>query len=155
DPLAARDLLQVVDVVDRHPAARLLTDFLSEIVEQRRDLEAFLAESRIVGEREAEIAGAHDRDAQLAIEAQDLSQMALQIADVVPDAADAELAEVREVLADLRGVEMKLFRERLRGDCADAGVFERVEAAQVDGKAIGRELGYLIGGLLGGGRRGG
>src|SRR6185503_16557825 len=124
DPFAPGHFLQVVDVVDRDAAARLLADFLFQRVEQRRDLEPFEAEAGIVGEGEAEVAGAHDRDAQLAIEAEDLAQVALQIADVVTDAAHAELAEVREVLPYLRGVEVELLRERLRGDGADAGVFE-------------------------------
>ena len=106
----------------------------------------------IVGEREAEVAGAHDRDAQLAIEAEDLAQVALQIADVVADAADAELAEVGEVLADLRGVEVELLGERLRRDRADAGVLEHVEAAEVDGKPVGGELGNLISALFAGRR---
>src|SRR6185503_20984985 len=99
DAFALRHFLQVVDVVDRHAAARLLADLLLERVEERRDLEAFLAEPGIVGEGEAEIAGTHDGDPQLPIEAEDLPQVALQIADVVADAADAELAEVGEVLA--------------------------------------------------------
>ena len=103
----------------------------------------------IVGEREAEVAGAHDRDAQLPIEAEDLAQMPLQIADVVADAADAELAEVREVLADLRGVQVELLGERLRRDRPDAGVLELVEAAQVDRQPVGGELGDLIEALLG------
>ena len=136
------------DVVDRHAAARLLADLLLQRVEQRRDLEPFLAEARIVGEREPEVAGAHDGDAQLAIEAENLAQVALQIADVVADAADAELAEVGEVLADLRGVEVKLLGERLRRDGADAGVLEHVQAAQVDGKPVGGELRNLISALF-------
>ncbi len=69
-----------MDVVDRHAAARLLADLGALVVEERRNLEAFLAEARIVGEREAQVAGADDGDAQLAIEAEDLPQMALQIA---------------------------------------------------------------------------
>src|SRR6185436_13958987 len=140
--------LQVVDVVDRDAAARLLADFLFQRVEQRRDLEPFEAEAGIVGEGEAEVAGAHDRDAQLPIEAEDLAQVALQIADVVTDAAHAELAEVREVLPYLCGVEVELLRERLRGDGADAGVFELAQAAEVDGKPVGGELGNLVGALL-------
>ena len=118
--------------------------FSLQRVEQRRDLEAFLAEARIVGEREAEVAGAHDRDAQLAIEAENLPQVPLQIADVVADAAHAELAEVGEVLADLRGVQVELLGERLRRDRADAGAVELVQAAQVDRQAVGGELGDLI-----------
>ena len=63
-------------------------------------------------------------DAQLAIEAENLAQVALQILDVVADAAHAELAEVRQVLADLRGVQMELLGERLRRDRLDAGGLE-------------------------------
>ena len=48
------------------------------VVEHRDDLEAFLAEPRIVGQRQPEVAGAHHRDAQLAIEAEDLPQVALE-----------------------------------------------------------------------------
>ena len=76
--------------------------------------------------------------------------MPLEIADVVADAADAELAEVGEVLADLRGVQVELLGERLRRDGADARIFERVQAAQVDRQPVGRELGNLIGRLPGG-----
>src|SRR5438445_2719312 len=133
-----------MNVVDRHAAARFLTDLRAQVVEERDDLEAFLPESGIVGEREAEIAGAHDRDAQLAIEAEDLAQMALQVADVIADAAHAELAEVGEILSNLGGVQMELLGERLRRDGLDAGVLERVQAAQVHRQAIGGELGNLI-----------
>ena len=97
-----------------------------------RDLEPFLAETRIVGEREAEVAGAHDRNAQLAIEAENLPQMAFEIADVIADAADAELAEVREILPDLRRVQMELVRERLGRNRPDAGALEQVETAEVN-----------------------
>ena len=125
-----------------------MADLLVGGVEQRRDLEAFLPEARIVGERQAEVAGAHDGDAQPAIEAEDLPQVAAQLLDVVADAADAELAEVREVLPDLRGVEMELLGERLRGDRLHAGGVELVEAPQVHGEPVGGELGDLIGRLL-------
>ena len=144
-PSRRDDLLQIVDVVDRHAAARLLADLRrSSVSNSADDLEAFLAEARIVGQRQPEVAGAHDGDAQLAIEAEDLPQVALQVADVVADAAHAELAEVREVLANLRGVQVKLLGERLRRDRPDAGIFERVQAAQVDRQPVGRELGDLI-----------
>ena len=80
--------------MNRHATARLLADLLVPAVEERADLEAFLSKAGIVGEGEAEVAGADDRDAEFSVEAEDLAQMALQIADVVADAADAELAEV-------------------------------------------------------------
>src|SRR5579862_774544 len=56
DALALRDLLQIVDVVDRHTVLRLLPDLFFHRVEQRGDLEAFLPEAGIVGQRETEIA---------------------------------------------------------------------------------------------------
>ena len=149
DAVAARDLLQLVDVVDRH-AARATAGRPSRSASSNSAAisKPSWRKPGIVGEREAEVAGAHDRDAQLAIEAENLPQVALQIVDVVADAADAELAEVREVLANLRGVQVELLGERLRRDRADAGVFELVEAAQVDRQPVGGELGDLIGGLL-------
>src|SRR5207247_931104 len=131
DGVAPRDLLQIVDVVDRHAAARPLSDFRAQVVEERHDLEALLPKAGVIREREPQVAGAHDGDAQLAIEAEDLPQVPLEIADVIADAADAELAEVREVLADLGGVQVELLGERLGRDRLDAGVLERVEAAQV------------------------
>ena len=149
DAVAARVLLQIVDVEDRHAAARLLADLRAQVVEQRHDLEALLTEAGIVGEREAEVAGADDRDAQLAIEAEDLAQVTLEIADVVADAADAELAEVGEVLANLRRVQVELLGERLGRDGPDARALELVETAQVDREPVRGELGDLIEGLFG------
>ena len=52
--------------------------------------------------------------------------MAAQVLDVVADAAHAELAEIGEVLANLRGVQMKLLGQRLRRDGADAGASSSV-----------------------------
>ena len=93
-------------------------------VEHRDDLEAFAAEARVVGQRQAEVAGAEHRHPQLAVEAEDLAQVQLQILDVVADAAHAELAEVGQVLADLGGVQVELLGQRLRRDGLDAGGLE-------------------------------
>jgi hypothetical protein len=72
----------------------------------------------------------------------------LQILHVIADAANAELAEVRQVLANLRRVEVKLFGEGLGRDRFDAGQFELRQASQVDRESIGRQLGYrLVAGL--------
>src|ERR1043166_1859520 len=108
EPIALGHALQFLDVVDGHPAARFVTDLFVRRVEERGDLEAFLAKPGIVRERESEIARAHDGHTKTSIQAEDLTQMSPQLLDVIADAANAELAEVREVLSDLRGVEMKL-----------------------------------------------
>ena len=70
--------------------------------------------------------------------------MSTEILDVVPDAADAELSEVGEVLSNLRRVQVELLRQRLRRDAADAGSFESGQAAQVHRQAVGRQLGDRI-----------
>src|SRR4029079_17702779 len=118
--------------------------FLVEDVEERDDLEAFLAETRVVGQREPEIAGAHDRDAQLAIEPEDLPQVPSQVLHVVADAAHAKLAEVRQILANLRGIQPELLGEPLRRDGQYAGGIELGEAAQVDRQPVRGELGDLL-----------
>ena len=74
----------------------------------------------VVGEREAEVAGAHDGDADAAVQPEDLPQVPPQLLDVVADAADAELAEIRQVLPDLRGIQVELLGQRLRRDRAHA-----------------------------------
>src|SRR5262245_23077671 len=97
---------QVAEVEARHAAALHGADLAVADVEQRHSLEAFAAKPGIVGQRQAEVASAHDRHAQLAIKPQNLTQMALQILDVVPNPTHAELAEIREILTDLRGIEV-------------------------------------------------
>jgi hypothetical protein len=142
-----RDALQLLDVVDGHAATRLVADLVGRRVEERRNLETLLAETGVVREREAEIARADNRDTQATVEPEDLAKVPPQFLDVVPDAANAELAEVREVFSNLRGVEMELLGEALRGDRLDTAGIELVETAEVDRQAVRRELGDLIGRL--------
>src|SRR5262249_51708355 len=113
EPLASGDPFEILDVVDRHPSPRLVSNLLVCSVEQRRDFKPFLAESRIVRECQTQIARADDRDAQPPIEAEDLAKVAPQFLDVVADTAYAEFTEVGEVFSNLRGVEVKLFRQCL------------------------------------------
>ena len=81
-----------------------------------------------------------DDDLELAIEAEDLAQVTPQVLDVVADAAHAELAEVRQVLADLGGVQAELLGQAARRDGVDAGRLERLERPEVDRQPRGREL---------------
>ena len=68
------------------------------------------------GDRAAEVAGAEQGDVVLAAGPQDLADLGDQRVDVVADAALAELAEARQVAADLRGVDVGVLRQLLRGD---------------------------------------
>ena len=63
--------------------------------------------------------------------------MPLEILDVVADAAHAELAEVGKVLANLCGIEVELFRERLRRDGLHTCRLELIEGAQVHRQPVG------------------
>ena len=85
---------------------------------------------------------------QPAVEAENLPQVLLEILDVIADAAHAELAEVREVFPNLRGVQMELMRERLRRNGLHPVRVERVEAPQIDRQPIGGELRDLVAELL-------
>ena len=55
--------------------------------------------------------GAHENDAPHAIEAEDRAEASPELVDVVAQPALAERAEVRQVLADLRGRRMPARRE--------------------------------------------
>src|SRR5687768_2323152 len=114
DLLAPDNLLQLLQIMNGYAALRFVADLGLGDVEHGDNLEAFALESRIVGERQAKVAGAHDGHAQLAIKAEDLAQVPLEILDVIANAPHAEFAEIRKVLADLRRVEMELFGQRLR-----------------------------------------
>src|SRR4030095_4061983 len=113
EPLASRDTLQLLDVEDGHAASRFVSDLLVGRVEQRGDLETLLPESGVIGQRQTKISGADNRDAQSSVETKDLTEMTSQLFDVVTDAADAEFTKVREVLSNLRGVEMELLGQTL------------------------------------------
>ena len=115
------DVLVVDDVgqplVRRHlDVADAATDLLRVGVEDRGDVDPVLGEDRAAGDRLAEPAGADERDVVLALRAQDLADLAEQRVDVVADAALAELAEAREVAADLRRVDVRVVGDLLRRD---------------------------------------
>src|SRR4030095_4676979 len=116
EALAAGDALQLLDVEDGHTPPRFVPDLLVSRVEERGNFEALLPESRVIRQRQTEIAGADKRDAQPPVEPQNLTEMTAQLFDVIADAADAEFTEVREVLSNLRGVEMELLGQALRGN---------------------------------------
>ncbi len=140
NPLALDDLPKIACVGDQNPAARAPADLLLERVEQRDHLEPVLAEAGVIGKREAEVAGTHDRHTDVAIETEDLLQVPPQLLDVVPDAAYAELAEVRQVLPNLRRIQLELLGKRLRRNRADAHRIEGRQRAQIHRQAIGGQL---------------
>jgi hypothetical protein len=74
------------------------------------------------------------------IESQDLAKIAAQVLDVIAHSTNAELAEVRKVLSNLRGVELIPFGERLGRNRLHPGCIQLVEAPEVHGQAVGGEF---------------
>ena len=74
------------------------------------------------------------------VEAEYLRQVSPKLVHRVAYAARAELAEVREVFAYLRGVHVELVGERLRRDGLNARDREQVQTAKVDAQTAGRQL---------------
>ena len=119
----ADDDVLVLDDLARGPRRRgprwpptFVADLARVGVEDRHDAEAVVGEDVRGGDRLAEVAGAEQRDVVLAGGPQDLADLRDERVDVVADAALAELAEARQVAADLRRVDVRVVGELLRGD---------------------------------------
>ena len=98
------------DAPDRLPELRLVG------VDDDGDVDPVLREDRGRGDRLPEPAGADERDVVLALRAQDLADRVEQELDRVADPALAELAEVGQVAADLRRVDVRVLGDLLRRD---------------------------------------
>ena len=116
DVLVLDDLAQLADVAHRpgcRPCVPTLAGSTSKIATTRKPWSAKISEEAIALPRWP---GADQRDVVLAGGAQDLADLRDERLDVVADAALAELAEARQVAADLGRVDVRVVRELLRGD---------------------------------------
>ena len=98
-------------------------------VEHGDDLESLLDESLVADERLAEVADADDRAAAGAVGAEDALDLLDERIDAVADPRQAELAEVGQVLAHLRGREPQVAGELARGDGRAVVVAQRLQPA--------------------------
>src|SRR5437879_5669056 len=87
------------------------------------------------------MAKADEHHRPLAVEPEDLLELGLQPGHVVADAADAELPEVSEVLADLRRVQVESIGELLGGNGLHAVLLQLEETARIDRETTDRHLG--------------
>ena len=120
----------------------LLADQLRVGIEDRDDPEAVVGEDVGAGDRLAEVAGAEQGDVVLARGVQDLADLADQRLDAVADAALAELAEAREVAADLGRVDVRVLGQLLGGDRLPAHLArldQHLEVAREAGRDAERE----------------
>ena len=95
------------------PSPKLTPTLRCGGVEHADQVETLLGEAPIAGQRRAQRAGADDDHVPRALQAQTALDLVDQPVDLVAHAARAELAEVREVLADLRGVKVDQLGELL------------------------------------------
>jgi hypothetical protein len=72
-----------------------------------------------------------------AVETEYLRDVIAQVFDVVTDTTNAKLTKVTKIFPDLRGVQIKLLRQRLRRDRLDSRSMKRVEATKVNTQAAG------------------
>ncbi len=138
DALLVAEALEVGDVADGAPVAEAHADLLVRGVEHGDQLEALLGEAAVAGQGGAQRAGAHDDHVPRALEAETALDLVDQAVDLVAHAARAELAEVREVLADLGRVQVDHAGELLGRDALDAARLELAQLAQVHGQARAR-----------------
>src|SRR5438132_6040176 len=102
-------------VADRHVADGP-ADLVGVGVEDCRDVDSVLGEDRRARDCLPETPRPDQGDVVLPLCAEDLSNLSEQRVDVVADAALAELPERGEVAPDLRGVDVGVVRDLLRGD---------------------------------------
>jgi hypothetical protein len=140
DRPALHDLAQAADVLNDQAAPGAPADLLGVAVEERRKTKALRGETAGVRERLPEVSGPDDRESPRLIEAENRQEVALERGDVVADAADAELAEGRQVLADLRRAQVEAPSEALGGDMRGAFCLQVREAAQIEGQPRRRQL---------------
>ena len=103
-------------------------------VDQRGDPEAAGGEAAVVGERGAEVTDTDDDDRPVLGQAELAGDLVDEVLDVVADTAGPVGAEVREVLAQLRGVDPGRGRELLGGDRGHRALGQRGEGAQIQRK---------------------
>jgi len=118
-------------------------------VDDPGDREAALVEPAVAGERLAEVAGAHDHDRPLVLEAELAADLVDEVVDLVADAAGSVATEVRQVLADLGGVDAGELGEPVGRDAVDTELGLLDEQLEVHRKAGNRGLGNPAGAMGG------
>src|SRR2546429_6225576 len=102
-----------------------------------------LPKAGVLHERAADAARAHQHDAVVAAQAQDVADAGGELGDGIPQAALTERAEEREVLPHLRGGRAAAPGELGRGDAGLALGVELLEDPQVQREPSHRGLGNL------------
>jgi len=135
DAFAREHALQVADVVDGH-LVRPHDPVAHRLVEGARHAKSLAREAAVGQQRRAQVADADQGHGDFAVRAQDALQIPAQVGNVVAEPRHAELAEVRQVLPYLRGVQAQLLREVRGADLVDLVAFQELQDAGIQGQAL-------------------
>src|SRR5215467_4717393 len=97
-----------------------------------------MTETLVIGQSHPQVSQADYSHPALLVQTENLHQMLAQILDVISDAAHAEFAEIGQVLANLRRIEIELVGHRLRRDGLYLEDRQFVQAAQIYRETICR-----------------
>src|SRR5579883_289982 len=121
---------QGFDRLDNQPVV-VLADLLRVVLEQGNHLEAARPETPILQQGPTEVPHADQRQRPLPVDPQDVPQGVDQLVDAVSDPGMSELAEEREILADLRVLDRQRLAELAAGDGGAALVLIGLQLPQV------------------------
>ena len=93
--------------IDKFRHRRPFDRFCLVGIKQCDDVKIRLFKTIVIRQRRSEPSGADNRDAVFFVETENFRYMIAQIFDVIADAAHAEFAEIRQILANLRRIQMK------------------------------------------------
>ena len=94
------------------------SDLVGIDIDDRLDREAPVLESPVVRKRGAEISRSDDDDAVVVDQAECFADLGAEFIDVVADTSGSVAPEVRQVLANLGGVDVEPLSDHLRRDRA-------------------------------------
>jgi hypothetical protein len=114
--------------------ADLLADLALVRLQQRDHSEAPLREALVVGQRVAEVADPDDRHRPVLLEPKLAPDLVDQVLDVVADPTGAVGAEIRQILANLGGIDAGRLGELLGGHRVRPSLGHVDQAAKVDGQ---------------------
>ena len=121
-----------------------LTDLEGVAVEDAHDVEAAGAEFTVVQDGFAQVADAHERHAPFTVDPQGGGDGRNEGGYVIAHAADAEFAEVSQVLADLGAVDPAGFGQGGGGDDFNAVARKIFQHLHIGGQALDRGAGDVF-----------
>ena len=105
-------------------------------VDSRNHFEACVVKADVTRQSASEMPHADDDDRPLLIETEELVQLFGERIDLIADATDAEVAELRQVFTDLCRGEMESLRKVLRRDGVEALRLQLAKTAQIEGETV-------------------